>query len=159
MLHSDRINPPRCLVLANSALKQRNALVGCHLDHSMARAKKHIFRLRAEKRRLTWTRFRLPSTLTWPEWSSVHSNPHIGPLSGVSGCLKVLLGRQVEDPEQAAWIIGKQCALLAGTTTHALDNQCGRLQRLWKHSKPPLPPTNYWKTCIVRCRDRRCTNF
>ncbi|KAK4038075.1 hypothetical protein C8A01DRAFT_48252 [Parachaetomium inaequale] len=54
---------------------------------------------------LTWTRFYLPREQKWPTWSVDHAHVHIGPLAGVEGCRKTSLGRMVENPEQAAYII------------------------------------------------------
>ncbi|KAI1370243.1 hypothetical protein F4677DRAFT_438900 [Hypoxylon crocopeplum] len=52
---------------------------------------------------ITWTRFHLPLDQEWPTWSATYEDVHVGPLAGVAG--KVLLGRMVENPEQAAYII------------------------------------------------------
>ncbi|KAI0380269.1 hypothetical protein F5Y04DRAFT_257813 [Hypomontagnella monticulosa] len=71
----------------------------------MARAKMTIRQLRQLRARTSWTRFHLPRGQDWPTWSNAYSDTQIGPLSGVAGCLKVWLGRKVEDPEQAALII------------------------------------------------------
>ncbi|KFX91065.1 hypothetical protein V490_06098 [Pseudogymnoascus sp. VKM F-3557] len=57
------------------------------------------------ERRTTWTRFYLPRGQDWPTWSTAHSDPHRGPLTGVEGIKNVWLGRKVEDSEQAALII------------------------------------------------------
>ncbi|KAL6693374.1 hypothetical protein J3F84DRAFT_396296 [Trichoderma pleuroticola] len=54
-------------------------------------------------RRTTWTRFHLPRWQGWPTWSTGSSV--LGPLAEVTGYNKVWLGRQVDDPEQAAIII------------------------------------------------------
>ncbi|KAI1772792.1 hypothetical protein F4818DRAFT_425625 [Hypoxylon cercidicola] len=54
----------------------------------------------------TWTRFHLPLDQEWPTWSVTHENVHVGPLAGVEGRAGgVLLGRMVENPEQAVYII------------------------------------------------------
>ena len=55
----------------------------------------------------TWTRFHLPREQEWPTWSVAHPDVHVGPLADVAGSSVVLLGRMVEDPEQAAYIIGE----------------------------------------------------
>ena len=55
----------------------------------------------------TWTRFHLPREQEWPTWSVAHPDVHVGPLADVAGSSGVLLGRMVEDPEQAAYIIGE----------------------------------------------------
>ena len=55
----------------------------------------------------TWTRFHLPREQEWPTWSVDYPDVHVGPLAGLEGCLEVLLGRMVEDPEQAAYIISE----------------------------------------------------
>lgn len=63
-------------------------------------------------KRLTWTLFHLPPDQTWPAWPSSISvredldiSSYLGPLSNVAGLENVRLGRRVEDPEQAAFII------------------------------------------------------
>lgn len=57
---------------------------------------------------ITWTRFHLPLDQEWPTWSATYEDVHVGPLAGVAGVAgKVLLGRMVETPEQAAYIIGE----------------------------------------------------
>lgn len=60
-----------------------------------------------DKRLVTWTRFHLPREQEWPTWSVDHADVHVGPLAGVEGRWKVSLGRMVEKPEQAVYIIGK----------------------------------------------------
>lgn len=55
----------------------------------------------------TWTRFHLPLEQEWPTWPVAHSDVHVGPLADVQGILQVWLGRMVEDPEHAAYIIGE----------------------------------------------------
>ncbi|KAI1101160.1 hypothetical protein F4804DRAFT_316936 [Jackrogersella minutella] len=71
----------------------------------MARVKNTKNQLRQQHKRTSWTRFHLPRAQDWPIWSTDHSNAHLGPLEGVPGCQKVWLGRQVDDPEQAALIV------------------------------------------------------
>jgi hypothetical protein len=56
---------------------------------------------------ITWTRFHLLQEQEWPTWSTDHVDVHIGPLADVYGWCRVSLGRMVENPEQAAYIIGK----------------------------------------------------
>lgn len=56
---------------------------------------------------ITWTRFHLPLEQEWPTWSVTHADVHVGPLAGVEGVWKASLGRMVENPEQAAYIIGE----------------------------------------------------
>lgn len=56
------------------------------------------------ERRTSWTRFHLPRGQDWPTWLTGGSLD-LGPLTGVTGCGKVWLGRQVDDCEQAAIII------------------------------------------------------
>ncbi|TLD30348.1 hypothetical protein PspLS_01911 [Pyricularia sp. CBS 133598] len=62
----------------------------------------------------TWTRFYLPRDQEWPIWSVDHPDIHVGPLAKVAGdantmgdpaILCVTLGRIVDDPEQAVYII------------------------------------------------------
>ncbi len=40
-------------------------------------------------------------------WTVDHDDIHVGPLADLEGCQKVSLGRMVEHPEQAAYIIGE----------------------------------------------------
>ncbi|KAI1112061.1 hypothetical protein F5Y14DRAFT_423017 [Nemania sp. NC0429] len=58
-----------------------------------------------EKDLITWTRFHLPQDQEWPTWSVDHADVHVGPLAGVHGFHKASLGRMVDNPEQAAYII------------------------------------------------------
>lgn len=53
----------------------------------------------------TWTKFHLPRDQEWPAWSADHEDVHIGPLKGVEGWRTASLGRMIDDPEQAAYII------------------------------------------------------
>lgn len=53
----------------------------------------------------SWTRFHLPLGQDWPIWPGNPADVQLGPLAGVEGCLKAWLGRIVETPEQAAFII------------------------------------------------------
>ncbi|VBB82072.1 Putative protein of unknown function [Podospora comata] len=69
----------------------------------MARTKK-ITRRRSDSV-VTWTRFHLPVEREWPTWAVDHKNVHFGPLEDLTGVRKGWLGRMVEDPEQAAYII------------------------------------------------------
>ncbi|EHK16217.1 uncharacterized protein TRIVIDRAFT_206860 [Trichoderma virens Gv29-8] len=69
----------------------------------MARVKIPEVRIRKDRTRTSWTRFYLPRGQDRPTWSTDSSD--IGPLTGVPGCQKVWLGRQVDDCEQAAIII------------------------------------------------------
>jgi hypothetical protein len=59
------------------------------------------------RRVTTWTRFHLPREQEWPTWTVAHEDVHVGPLLDAGGWMKVWLGRMVEDPEQAAYIIGE----------------------------------------------------
>jgi hypothetical protein len=59
------------------------------------------------RRVTTWTRFHLPREQEWPTWTVAHADVHVGPLAHVEGHMTVRLGRMVEDPEQAAYIIGE----------------------------------------------------
>ncbi|KAI3317159.1 hypothetical protein HD806DRAFT_515834 [Xylariaceae sp. AK1471] len=69
----------------------------------MARAKQPARQLR--KGITTWTRFYLPLDQEWPAWPVDHEDVHVGPLASVVGAGGISLGRMVEDPEQAAYII------------------------------------------------------
>ncbi|WYZ36155.1 hypothetical protein EsH8_XI_000038 [Colletotrichum jinshuiense] len=60
---------------------------------------------RSVKPLTSWTRFHLPRDQEWPTWSVDHDDVHVGPLQAVDGCLTVSLGRMVDNPEQAAYII------------------------------------------------------
>lgn len=65
---------------------------------------------------ITWTRFYLPQGQEWPTWAVDHDDVHVGPLTDVEGCRKLSLGRMVDNPEQAAYII-RQCFGLAPETS------------------------------------------
>lgn len=56
---------------------------------------------------MSWTRFHLPLEQEWPAWSVDHDDIHAGPLANVEGCQKLLLGRIVNNPKEAVYIIGK----------------------------------------------------
>ncbi|KAK4164604.1 hypothetical protein QBC43DRAFT_210287 [Cladorrhinum sp. PSN259] len=60
---------------------------------------------RSKPTAVTWTRFHLPADQEWPTWVVAHENVHFGPLNDVDGVRKGWLGRMVEDPEQAAYIV------------------------------------------------------
>ncbi|KAK0735981.1 hypothetical protein B0T21DRAFT_348106 [Apiosordaria backusii] len=69
----------------------------------MARTKQ--IEKRSERGVITWTRFHLPVDQEWPTWAVDHENVHFGPLIDVEGMRKAWLGRMVDNPEQAAYII------------------------------------------------------
>ncbi|KAK2054737.1 hypothetical protein LY76DRAFT_596676 [Colletotrichum caudatum] len=70
----------------------------------MARTKK--LAKESVKRLTSWTRFYHPREQEWPTWSADQAGGgHYGPLKGVKGCFMASLGRMVEDPEQAVYII------------------------------------------------------
>ncbi|KAI1470385.1 uncharacterized protein F4812DRAFT_417327, partial [Daldinia caldariorum] len=71
----------------------------------MARAKELKSKLHQQHKRTSWTRFHLPRRQDWPIWSTGHLDAHSSPLATVPGCQKVWLGRNTDDPEQAALII------------------------------------------------------
>lgn len=71
----------------------------------MARAKQTAKRY--GKGIVSWTRFHLPLEQEWPTWPATHADVHFGPLAGVEGLLKASLGRVVDNPQQAAYIIGE----------------------------------------------------
>ncbi|CAH0056958.1 unnamed protein product [Clonostachys solani] len=54
---------------------------------------------------ITWTRFHLPQGQEWPTWSAVHEDMHVGPLADVRGIQRISLGRTVEEPQKAAYVI------------------------------------------------------
>jgi len=60
-----------------------------------------------EKEVMTWTRFHLPVDQEWPTWRDAkHADDvHRGPLAGLEGVLQAWLGRMVDDPEQAVYIV------------------------------------------------------
>ncbi|PNP55970.1 hypothetical protein THARTR1_03907 [Trichoderma harzianum] len=87
-------------------------------------------------RRTTWTRFHLPRWQGWPTWSTGSSI--LGPLAEVTGYNKVWLGRQVDDPEQAAIIIREYFSLgfhEVSIIINTQQQQCGRLQKPSRISK------------------------
>ena len=53
---------------------------------------------------ITWTRFYLPRNQEWPVWAG-HEDIYSGPLLDL-GIRSLRLRRMVDDPEQAAYIIG-----------------------------------------------------
>lgn len=65
---------------------------------------------RFEKPITSWTRFHLPRDQEWPTWSIDHDDVHVGPLKDVEGWRRASLGRMVDNPEQAAYII-RECNL------------------------------------------------
>ncbi|KAK3393389.1 hypothetical protein B0H63DRAFT_406578 [Podospora didyma] len=69
----------------------------------MARTKQKA--RRTHKPLTTWTRFQMPREQEWPVWSVDHADVHVGPLADVEGWRKVSLGRMVDNPERAAYII------------------------------------------------------
>ncbi|OAQ96934.1 hypothetical protein LLEC1_04235 [Akanthomyces lecanii] len=55
---------------------------------------------------ITLTRFYLPPDQEWPVWSVEEGgDPHAGPLDGVEGAHWMRIGRLIDDPEQAVYII------------------------------------------------------
>ncbi|KAL0938246.1 uncharacterized protein CTRU02_207977 [Colletotrichum truncatum] len=58
-----------------------------------------------QKRLTTWTRFYLSPEQKWPTWPADYDDVHVGPLTNVAGCRNPSLGRMVDNPEQAAYII------------------------------------------------------
>lgn len=58
------------------------------------------------KRLITWTQFYLQGQ-EWPVWSVDHDDIHAGPLADVYGCSRLGLARMVDNPDQAAYIIGQ----------------------------------------------------
>ena len=60
---------------------------------------------RGQKALLSWTRFYLPLEQEWPTWDVDHEDVHAGPLADLEGCLTISLGRMVDNPEQAAFVI------------------------------------------------------
>ncbi|KAK2028035.1 hypothetical protein LX32DRAFT_640424 [Colletotrichum zoysiae] len=80
----------------------------------MARTKK--LAKESVERLTSWTRFYLPREQEWPTWSADQAGGgHYGPLEGVKGVFMASLGRKVDDPEQAVYII-------EWTTMEALEN-------------------------------------
>jgi len=56
---------------------------------------------------ITWTRFYLPREQEWPTWSVDGDDIYAGPFGEVEGYRNLSLGRLVDDPEQAAYIVGE----------------------------------------------------
>ncbi|KAJ4154727.1 hypothetical protein LMH87_000006 [Akanthomyces muscarius] len=55
---------------------------------------------------ITLTRFYLPLDQEWPAWPAEEGcDPHAGPLEGVEGAHSMRMGRLIDDPEQAVYII------------------------------------------------------
>lgn len=57
------------------------------------------------KNLITWTRFHLPQEQERPAWPAAHEDAYVGPLAGVRGIERISMGRMVEEPQQAAYII------------------------------------------------------
>ncbi|KAH8585527.1 hypothetical protein B0O99DRAFT_154077 [Bisporella sp. PMI_857] len=110
---------------------------------------------------MSWTRFYLPREQEWPTWSVNHDDVHAGPLVDVEGRGKLSLGRMVENPEQAVYII--EWATLDDLKNFQASPACvGFLQNLPEYDNsrvsmesgltlrhltlddapPPLPPTS-----------------
>ncbi|TRX89682.1 hypothetical protein FHL15_009432 [Xylaria flabelliformis] len=62
-------------------------------------------RLRQGERRTSWTRFYLPPGQDWPEWPTDYPDRYLGPLADVADRNYVYLGRQVDDPTKAVFIV------------------------------------------------------
>ncbi|KAI0549664.1 hypothetical protein F4679DRAFT_546084 [Xylaria curta] len=62
-------------------------------------------RVRQRERRTSWTRFYLPHGQDWPEWPTDYPDRYLGPLAHVANPLYVYLGRQVDDPTKAVFIV------------------------------------------------------
>jgi len=75
-------------------------------------------RIACPKPLITWTRFYLPREQEWPTWDVDDDNVHLGPLLEVEDSwLRASLGRMMDDPEQAVYIIGE---LLSASDTDSL---------------------------------------
>ncbi|KAI0401786.1 hypothetical protein F4802DRAFT_600630 [Xylaria palmicola] len=70
----------------------------------MARVKDALGKSRKATRH-TWTRFQLPLGQGWPIWPRNYADKYHGPLKDVAGVGRTSLGRMVEDPEQAVFVI------------------------------------------------------
>ncbi|KAL3425259.1 hypothetical protein PVAG01_02050 [Phlyctema vagabunda] len=89
---------------------------------------------RSLKPLITWTRFHLPHEQEWPTWSTDHADVHVGPLVGVEGWRKASLGRMVDNPEQAAYII--EWATLDDLTAFQSSPACAEfLRNLPEHDR------------------------
>ncbi|KAI1119689.1 hypothetical protein F5Y10DRAFT_169685 [Nemania abortiva] len=60
---------------------------------------------REECQRVCWIRFSLPPDEDWPTWPTSYADKYRGPLTDVTGCQEVLVGRQVDSPEEAVFVI------------------------------------------------------
>ncbi|KAI1424012.1 hypothetical protein F5Y12DRAFT_754291 [Xylaria sp. FL1777] len=61
--------------------------------------------LQKERQRISWTRFKLPQEQNWPEWPTSYPNRYRGPFTDVAGCQQLCLGRQVDYPDEAVFIV------------------------------------------------------
>lgn len=87
-------------------MSQKITLLACLVPHTMAKTKK--LAKESVVRLTSWTRFHLPREQEWPTWSAGQAGGgHYGPLKGVKGCFMASLGRKVDDPEEAVYIIGE----------------------------------------------------
>ncbi|KEY63862.1 hypothetical protein S7711_11527 [Stachybotrys chartarum IBT 7711] len=73
----------------------------------MAKTKKTAIILRQERYRTSWIPFRLTQEQHGLNWPEGHWDTYLTSLVDVAGCLKVKVGRKVDDPEQAVLIIGE----------------------------------------------------
>jgi hypothetical protein len=100
----------------------------CPTHLIMARTKQTA--RKTKKGIITWTRFHLPEEQEWPIWSQDYANVYVGPLSGVQGRWRfVFLGRMVDHPTQAAYILGKCClpiSVLSNMLTRRRMGYAGR---------------------------------
>ncbi|KAJ4303202.1 hypothetical protein N0V90_002095 [Kalmusia sp. IMI 367209] len=109
----------------------------------MARVKRTQRDRRLMCKRLSWISFHLPHEEKWPKWSIAYPNLHLGPLTDIPGCEKVSLGRQVEHPENAVFIIHWETAdalhsfeqsPMCSTLLHDLGCETASLLSLqWEH--------------------------
>ncbi|KAI1125539.1 hypothetical protein F5Y10DRAFT_246763 [Nemania abortiva] len=106
----------------------------------MAIARKGMSHYRRERKRTTWTRFRLPLGQDWPKWPG-YSDTYHGPLADVAGCERIRLGRIVEDPEQAALIVLWESA--EALNDFQKSSLCGEFLRFLGCENEPLLSLQY----------------
>ncbi|KAJ3564420.1 hypothetical protein NPX13_g7849 [Xylaria arbuscula] len=66
---------------------------------------KYNHALRNERQRTCWIRFSLPPDEDWPTWPTSYDDRYLGPLAGAAGCQDAIVGRQVDNPREAVFVI------------------------------------------------------
>jgi hypothetical protein len=106
-------------------------------------------------KRLTWTSFHHPSTQSWPPWPSAaipgegqNPDPYFDVFCNVPGVENVRIARNVEDVEQATYIVRKFYCLFSKVQPYT---RVGEMENSSSHSPTlctcfPVLPNNCLKT-------------